>query len=283
MTAASKRGELRRLGLADVPRLIRLSDEARWNQTAEDWQLMLSLGFGWGLWEGDDGESGPAASALALPYGDAFAWISMVLVTERLRRRGIATRLTEACLEDLDARGLEARLDATAAGQAVYAKLGFTPGFTFTRWQAERVRGAAAGDSGIVQATGADLTELTALDAASFGADRTAVLAMMLARRPDQAWIGDTGFVLARDGHRALQVGPLVAENDDVAQALLARALDGVMGPVFVDVVDGNDGFDAVLSEAGFAKQRQFARMRRGGGGLEAPADAYVVAGPEFG
>lgn len=128
---------VRRLALGDVPRLICLSDAAGWNQTAEDWQLLLSLGFGWGLWHGDDG---PLASALALPYGDAFAWISMVLVTPPLRRQGIATRLTEACLEELDARGLEARLDATAAGQAVYEKLGFTPGFTFTRWESERPR-----------------------------------------------------------------------------------------------------------------------------------------------
>ncbi len=277
---------VRRLALGDVPRLIRLSDAAGWNQTAEDWQLLLSLGFGWGLWHGDDG---PLASALALPYGDAFAWISMVLVTPPLRRQGIATRLTEACLEELDARGLEARLDATAAGQAVYEKLGFTPGFTFTRWESERPRprprprGAAADTMAIERATGGDLAALAARDAAAFGADRTALLAMMLARCPDQAWSGGQGFVLARDGHRALQVGPLVGDDDEMAAALLGRALDGVVGPVFVDAIDGNDAFSAVLSEVGFRPQRQFARMRRGPVALEAPAGAYALAGPEFG
>jgi len=225
------------------------------------------------------------ASALALPYGDTFAWVSMVLVTERLRRQGIATRLTAACLEALEARGLEARLDATAAGHAVYEKLGFTLGFTFTRWESDRARpdGAAADTMAVARATGTDLVALAARDAAAFGADRTALLAMMLARCPDQAWIGEQGIILARDGHRALQIGPLVADDDEMAAALLARALDGVVGPVFVDAIDGNDAFDAVLGAAGFTRQRQFARMRRGAAALEAPAGAYVIAGPEFG
>jgi GNAT superfamily N-acetyltransferase len=279
---ASSEFAVRRLSLADVPGLIRLSDEAGWNQTAEDWQLLLSQGHGWGLWYGADG---PFASALALPYGDEFAWISMVLVTEQLRRQGIATRLTAACLEELDERGLEARLDATAAGQEVYVKLGFTPGFTFTRWQAEKSlpRGVAADSFDVVRATGAELDQLTARDAAAFGADRSALLAMLLARRPEQAWMTTAGFVMARDGHRALQLGPLIAENDAAAATLLARALEGVIGPVFVDAIDGNDAFDAALGEAGFTRQRQFARMRRGGSGLVAPKGCYVIAGPEFG
>ncbi|MFV2035357.1 MAG: hypothetical protein ACC631_09670, partial [Halocynthiibacter sp.] len=50
-----------------------LSQEAGWNQTAEDWRMMLSAGRGIGF-EAPDGTL--TASAVTLPYGETFGWIS---------------------------------------------------------------------------------------------------------------------------------------------------------------------------------------------------------------
>ena len=46
----------------------------------------------------------------------------------------------------------------------------------------------------------------------------------------------------AATGARASQIGPLVAEDDDVAHALLARALPAIDGPVYVDFADSKIG-----------------------------------------
>ncbi|MGO4839864.1 GNAT family N-acetyltransferase, partial [Rhizobiaceae sp. 2RAB30] len=100
------------LGQSDVEACLRLSDEAGWNQTAEDWGLFLRHGTTIGV-RSDDGSL--VASAAALPY-DRFGFVSMVLVTAAWRRRGLATGLVDRCVETLTSRGLVPVLDATPAG-----------------------------------------------------------------------------------------------------------------------------------------------------------------------
>ncbi|MEX0759335.1 MAG: GNAT family N-acetyltransferase, partial [Tistlia sp.] len=83
---------LEAVALAAAPEAERLalSCEAGWNQTPADWHRLLGLGLGFGLAE----RGGPlVASAVLLPYDRDIAWISMVLVTARWRRRGLASLL----------------------------------------------------------------------------------------------------------------------------------------------------------------------------------------------
>ena len=56
------------------------------------------------------------ATAIALPYGPHFGWISMVLVTNSWRRRGLATELLRSCIADLVQHALTPALDATTDG-----------------------------------------------------------------------------------------------------------------------------------------------------------------------
>ena len=81
------------------------------------------------------------ATAALLPYSAGNAWISMVLVTANWRRRGIATRLVDACLDAATQRGLTTWLDATPAGAAVYGPLGFTPTLQLRRLRLENADG----------------------------------------------------------------------------------------------------------------------------------------------
>jgi GNAT superfamily N-acetyltransferase len=101
-----------------------LSTEAHWNQNEADWRFFLRRGTVFGL---RDGDGLLIATAALLPYGDGNAWISMVLVTARWRRRGLATRLVDACLARAATQGLTPWLDATPAGATVYGPLGFKP------------------------------------------------------------------------------------------------------------------------------------------------------------
>src|SRR6185369_16818556 len=111
------------LGVEDAPAGLLLSTEAHWNQNEADWRFFLSKGTVFGL---RDGRKLIATAAL-LPYCSGNAWISMVLVTASWHRRGVATRLVDACLDAAKARGLTTWLDATPDGATVYGPLGFTP------------------------------------------------------------------------------------------------------------------------------------------------------------
>src|SRR5213080_1813164 len=79
-----------------------LSTEAHWNQNEADWRFFLTQGTVFGV---RDGDGRLIATAALLAYGDGNAWISMVLVTASWRRRGLATRLVDACLDAASKQG----------------------------------------------------------------------------------------------------------------------------------------------------------------------------------
>jgi ribosomal protein S18 acetylase RimI-like enzyme len=260
-----------------------LSAEAGWNQTPDDWAMFVRHGTVFGLLV----DSAPVASGAILAYSDDFAWISMVLVTASRRRARIGTRVLEACCAEIAQRGLVAVLDATPAGERVYRPLGFEPMFGLTRWQGEGRGGSAKSPAGIRPMRKDDVAAVTAIDAAAFGARRRFLLEGFLAREPKLAFVTKPdvkGFVLARPGRLATQIGPLIAQDEDAAATLLSAALDSVRGPVFLDLADRWSGFARQLRERGFTVQRPYLRMgMRRHMPFGEPARTFVIAGPEFG
>ena len=83
------------LGPGDAAGGLLLSTEAHWNQNEADWRFFLGKGIVFGV---RDRRDTLVATAALLPYTESDAWISMVLVTESWRRRGLATRLVDTCL-----------------------------------------------------------------------------------------------------------------------------------------------------------------------------------------
>jgi GNAT superfamily N-acetyltransferase len=260
-----------------------LSSEAGWNQVAEDWRLFLRHGTVLGL---PDPNGHLVATGAILPYPDDFAWISMVLVTADRRRERVGTRILETCCAELARRRLVAVLDATPAGERVYRPLGFEPMFALSRWQGTAVGGAQP-PSGVRLMTNADIPDVLALDAAAFGARREFLIQSLWQRAPHLAFVMQgrlAGFVLARPGRVATQIGPIVAADENAAAMLLDAALGSVSGPVFLDLCGRCDNLKRALEGRSFTVQRPFLRM-----GLQRRAvfgDAerlFVVAGPEFG
>src|ERR1700742_1775733 len=156
------------LGVADARAGLVLSTEAHWNQTEADWRFFLGHGIVFGVRHG----ANLVATAALLPYSNGNAWISMVLVTAAWRRRGIASRLVDACLSAAAKRGLTTWLDATPAGANVYGPLGFTPTLQLRRLRLEQPT-----DGGSSPApSNSKLDELIACDRATTGFDRSALL-----------------------------------------------------------------------------------------------------------
>jgi GNAT superfamily N-acetyltransferase len=274
------------IGAADA--LVR---EAGWNQTAGDWRVFLRSGTVRAI---RTGAGRVVATAATLPYGGRFGWISMVLVAVDHRRQGLAKRLLRRCIDDLSGTGLVPVLDATPDGRPVYRALAFEECWAYQRLSARTVLKAAvlpAPPAGVTIRRADDTCwqALCAYDAAAFGADRSALLANMRERLPAVAQVAEragriVGILLGRDGRTATQVGPLAADDDAIALALLARGLDAVEGPVYIDLADAKEGLRAWLAARGFASQRPFTRMLyRRSARFDDPARTFAVAGPEFG
>jgi GNAT superfamily N-acetyltransferase len=277
------------LAPSDLERADALVAEAGWNQDAADWRIFLQLGSALAARAPDGTLAGTAA---VLPYAGGFGWISMVLVAKPFRRRGIATRLLERCIDTLKNAGVVPVLDATPAGREVYAPLGFRDGWPITRW---RRTGAAPAALVPAQAPGAralherDWPALRALDARAFGCDRRALLERLRERSRGFACVCKSegvlrGFLLGREGRVATQLGPIVAEDEATAISLASWASARLAPPVIVDALDRHRALGGWLEANGFARERPYTRMTLA---REVPfGDArrtMAIAGPELG
>jgi len=278
------------LAAADLDGAVLLSAEAGWNQIAADWRLFIELGQPIGLKRAD---GRLIATASTLPYGGRFGWISMVLVTAEHRRQGLATWLLRHCIDSLKAQGLVPGLDATPAGRTVYLGLGFRD-----CWTMKRLVCRAAPAPVVVAPPGvtlrairdADRPALAAYDRDIFGADRGRLLAHLAGRLPQAALIAErdgriVGFVNGRDGRVMNQLGPLVAEDEPTARALLARGLAAIApSPVAIDLADRHQTLGGWLAGLGFAAERPLTRMiHERDAAFDDPARLFAVAGPELG
>ena len=267
----------------------RLVIEAGWNQTPQDWITFLELGQAYQVTT-SEGEF--VATATTLPYPPHSGWISMVLVSQKYRRQGIATALLGLCIQTLRSANLAPWLDATQAGRAVYHPLGFRDGLSITRWrlshrlpalelppQSPRVRLVLP----------SDWPHISGLDHEAFGADRTALLNQLHARSTSFSCVAEQngkilGFLLGRAGRTATQIGPLVALDEPTALALMAFALPLISESILIDAIDLHVGLSEQLRSLGFEVERAFTRMA-----LEASPKAgdsamvFAISGPELG
>jgi GNAT superfamily N-acetyltransferase len=282
------------LSSPELDDVMALVSEARWNQIAADWRVFIELGR---IHAAHSTSGRIVATTATLPYGGRFAWVSMVLVAGPYRRRGLATLLMRRAMDELSAARLVPVLDATPDGRAVYRALGFKDCWGLHRLRRERqgaeldTRDRFPAPAGVIirRIREEDWPALCGFDALAFGTQRSAVLARLRGRLPAAELVAQSGdrvvgFCLGRDGRVAAQIGPLVAENDAIACALLARALDGIEAPVVIDLADAKSQARTFLEARGFAAVRPFTRMLHGRAArFDDPARTYAVAGPEFG
>jgi GNAT superfamily N-acetyltransferase len=292
---AQPTARLRDLRPEDVTGAWRLSRLAHWNQREEDWRFLLERNPG--RFVAAIVEDRVVGTGGAACYGDALAWVCMILVDPAYRGLGLGAGLTQAVLDRV--RGLESvGLDATPAGRPVYAALGFAEHGGWRRlFRAPgTVAAAPAGPSGgasIRGMTEADVPRVAALDRTVFGADRGELLGWMRARAPGSAWVIDgvgvgedpAAYCFGRPGDHSFQVGPIVAPTVERGRDLLRAALDGVATTrVVVDVMDTREDWRDALRALGFEEERPLTRMYRGAPPA-APRAGWQLAilGPEFG
>ena len=260
--------------------------EAGWNQTPADWHIFLKLGQALSARAHDGTLVGTAAT---LPYAGGFGWISMVLVAKAWRRRGIGTRLLNRCVEVLRELGSIPMLDATPAGREVYRQLGFRDLWPITRWRRAVAVETGTDATNVRLLEGRDSAQVVAFDTAIFGSSRDNLLHHLRDRSRDFACAAETngqvrGFLLGRNGRAATHFGPIVAEDEHTAAALVEFAGRRVSSPVMLDVPDQHDGFAQWLENHAFVRERPLMRMIRSSDhSFGDPRQMIAIAGPELG
>ena len=154
----------------------------------------------------------------------------MVLVTKERRRGGVGTGLLKRCIAEVQASGAVAGLDATEQGRPIYLPLGFRDLYRISRWHFDGAKDVAPSDGVAVRPIdAADLPAVLAYDRPLSGMERPALLAHLAARQP--GWPGSrksggrlAGFVLGREGRMATSIGPVIADNEAIGLALIAKA-----------------------------------------------------------
>jgi ribosomal protein S18 acetylase RimI-like enzyme len=278
--------EIRLLRDSDVPAALRLKELARWNQTEYDWRRLLELEPNGCFCATSNGEV--VGTATTTSYGQDLAWIGMVLVDPEHRRQGIGTKLMNVAMNYLDTTGVTTiKLDATPAGQPVYQRLGFTEESLVERWEGAGTE-STAGRSGLPEEK---QSEMLSLDHHAFGTDRTKLMSLLMNEssiQPCTATDADntiTGFALARRGAVATYIGPVVANDAQVASTLLDEMLGQLEHHrVYLDLNTEFDQGRRILSERGFTKQRDLIRMSYGKKSVAGTSSlVFAIAGPELG
>jgi GNAT superfamily N-acetyltransferase len=267
-----------RLGPDDAPDGLVLSSETHWNQNEADWRFFLREGLVFGV-RAKGGQL--VATAALLPYSTGNAWISMVLVTESWRRRGLATKLVDACLNAATKQGLTCWLDATPAGAGVYGPLGFTPTLQLRRLRHDPSTLPGADAPALVPS--GDLSHLTARDRSAMGFDRSTLLAEFTGRPGSRLLSNGDAIALVRAGRTAGHIGPLYADSADGALAMVDAIVRSATGPLLIDAAHSQEAFLTGLTNSGWKIERPFQRMRFGRTTTKPTEQPFAVAGPEFG
>jgi len=214
----------------------------------------------------------PAGVVGAIDYGP-FAYVGLMGVHPRGQRRGVALALMGRLLDWLDARHCPlALLDASAAGEPLYARLGFVEdarSLLFRRETGLPTSAASAAPAATVTPLRPDdLPALARFDRPIFGADHSAVFASYLADAPERAFLARDragaieGYVFAQ----TQRLGPWAASRPEDADALLTAALSLPFDDAPVTLVPSvNPDAARLLRRHGFALQRSLSHMRRGG------------------
>ncbi len=277
---------VRPMTVADVPLGLKLARQAGWNQIETDWRRFLTMQPD-GCFVGEL-EGTAVATTAAFIFGSV-AWIAMVLVDIDSRRKGVATTLLKHALDFLDERRVKTvRLDATAAGQPVYEKLGFVPEYPLTRYLGTAKPSPKPSSLLLPPTIGQQLKAIAAFDRGMTVTPREKMLARLFEESPDLTRVlyreGQVeGYVTGRRGANATLIGPCVA-TAYAGPALLGDAFGRCAGqPIFIDVPRDNAPAIEIVETSGLTIQRHFTRMCRGDRIKDHVEAIWASSGPEKG
>ncbi|WP_432089969.1 GNAT family N-acetyltransferase [Streptomyces sp. NRRL F-5630] len=229
---------LRRLTLHDLPHCLELAQNRGWFPDRRLWTLLLTAGTGYGI---DDPRGGLRAVCVSHRYGpeghSGLTVLSMLLVSRDHAGRGLGRRLLSEVIAQEPVEALA--LYASEERAPLYEDLGFRAAATgdVETLEGHFVTAGPVPGVRVRRATAGDLRALLDVDREVFGLDRTPLLARLPAFADRMSLAEDTdgrvlGFAALRTEPHAALLGPLVAREPLLAQALVADLVHGTRTPV---------------------------------------------------
>jgi hypothetical protein len=264
---------IRTLTLAEVETLVGWAAGEGWNPGLHDAAAFHAAdpeGFLGGFVAGE-----MVSGISAVAYGADFGFIGLYICRPDRRGKGYGKAVWDAGMARLASRTIG--LDGVPQQQANYRSMGFVPAYRTFRLSGH-LNATRGSSSGVVRPVIPDLFDaIAAFDRAFFPAPRDAFLRRWLA--PPHLALACTdggeirGYGVARACRDGFKVGPLLARDREVAEALLSQLGQACGGGIHIDVPETNASFTELLARAGLTQGFETARMYRG------PAPAVALDG----
>lgn len=248
---------IRTLAAADLPACSDLAESRSWPREPPKWALLHDVGLVFGV-AAPDGD-GLAASGVLVPFGPV-ASISMVLVAARYERRGLGRAITAHAVSVAGDRVVW--LHASKFGLPLYESMGFV-----VDGGCQGHLGPFADDGGPGARPAADFEEIVRRDETAHGVNRRPLL-----ERLGTAYAVDGGFAFGTDIGHVTVIGPVVADTEDQARALIRGVARAAPGEVRVDPDFRFPALTAWVRERGLVPTAPAPRLVLGGRQL--PGDA---------
>lgn len=211
-------------------------------------------------------DGNPVGMVIGTDYGP-LAYVGQMAVDPPFQRRGIASALMTRLIAWVDRRGFAAaELDATPAGEPLYARFGFVAAGRTDVY--ERRPAGVRSSVGARAYAAADRAEILALDACAFGADRSEVIGALLDEAAESVVVADggerggiAGYAVAQPNDRRL--GPVIATDTRMASELIAAAGVHLRSGHVVGVPSGNPAVAALMADHGYHLVRSLSHMIR--------------------
>ena len=266
----------------DVPAAMRLVEQAGWNQLPADWHRVVRHDPHGCFSARLDGVV--VGTVTTICYKTDLAWIGMMLVDHRLRRRGIGRLLMERAIAELHSRSIRSiQLDATPIGKTLYDQLGFRTEFAFHRWHRP---GNTGGSSPVSYESGSSTQDVLSdqhrtLDRVTFGANRSELLTR-LAESSQTVTCPDGSFGMRRPGRIADYLGPISATEQSAAP-IVSELMARTDRDLFWDIPSQNTDAVYLATRHGFSPVRTLFRMTMGSAPKPHWATMVALADPALG
>jgi ribosomal protein S18 acetylase RimI-like enzyme len=254
--------EIRTMSRQDVDFAVELAAREGWNPSLFDAECFYQTdpnGFFMGVLDGE-----PIGCISAVAYQDQFGFIGFYIVRPEYRHQGYGIQLWNTAMTYLAGRNIG--LDGVVEQQANYQKSGFKLAYRNIRYAG--IVGPPVPDAPVVPLDAIAFDYLATYDRRVFPARREAFLRCWTTLPTSKALAyldHDTlaGYGVIRQCRQGYKIGPLFADNAEIAEALFTSlthyADEG--SQVYLDVPEVNPAALVLVERHGMNKVFETARM----------------------
>jgi ribosomal protein S18 acetylase RimI-like enzyme len=250
--------ELVELNEGDTRGLVELSASVGWDYDEEEVETLLSSSHKIFGHKNSDGKL--VSSAAIIHYDHKLASIGMVIVHSNYRGLGLGKEVMQRCINCTLDRSI--MLIATADGQPLYEKLGFTVVDSVHKYLCNAYSPPNVVDISEISIEAfkeEQLEDVIQLDEGAFGDKRSNFLRNRIQQSNQCIVVKDEnsriiGFGLSVSGTVNLTLGPVVAPNARIAELIIDRLACDHQGKLRVDVPSSQEKLMAFLEQSGFVK-----------------------------